>query len=345
MVFYLLTIVLSGYTIVLFRRRIASASREMVEKFTAQTEQAIIFLVKYSMLIWWFSVLSKVLGLYKYFVAFEEYILSLSWEVGSSVISVASTLEFIFIIMGTWFVVKLLNIILEVELFARVRFPRGIPKVITTVLNYTLVITGGIIALSSLGVSAEQFALVFGALGVGIGFGLRNIIANFISGIIMVFERPIQIGDTIEINNTTGTVQGIGTRSSTIKTFDGSEVIIPNADFIAKDIINWTLSDEHRRKTFTFKVDIDTSIEKVLNIAKEIAQQHPNVLEDPEPVAAFLGFNEYYLEFKLYFWLNENLIAAQSDIAIAIYEQLKKEGIKMPLPRQEFQNFSDERGQ
>ncbi len=133
-----------------------------------------------------------------------------------------------------------------------------------------------------------------------------------------------------------GNIIGIGARSSTIKTFDGSEVIIPNADFIAKEITNWTLSDERRRKVLIFKVDFDSDIDEVMEIMKKIAISHPNVLKEPAPMSAFLGFGDYYLEFKLYFWLTENLIGAQSDIAIGIYKELKKTGIKMPLPKQEF---------
>jgi small-conductance mechanosensitive channel len=335
MIFYVLTLLLTGYIVILLRKRINSVAYNMVENFTANLERTIINIIRYSMLFWWFLIISKSLGIYTYIIEYRDLVLALSWEVGNTTISVSSVLDFLIIIIGTWFVVKIVNIILQVEVFARIKFPRGIPTAITTVLNYMIVISGGIIALSSLGVTAEQFALVFGALGVGIGFGLRNIIANFISGIIMVFERPIQIGDTIEINNTSGKVQGIGTRSSTIKTFDGSEVIIPNADFIAKEITNWTLSDEYRRKTLSFKVELDSDIDKVLVIMKECAKNHKNTLSDPEPVATFLGFGEYYLEFKLYFWLNENLIVAPSDIAIDIYKTLQKEGIKMPLPKQQ----------
>jgi len=335
MIFYVLTLLLTGYIVILFRKRVNSASYKMVEQFTTNLEKTIVAIIKYTMLFWWFLIVSKSLGIYTYIIEYRDRFLSLSWEIGATTISVSSILDFMIIIFGTWFVVKMVNIILQVEIYSRIKFPRGIPTAITTVLNYIIVISGGIIALSSLGVTAEQFALVFGALGVGIGFGLRNIIANFISGIIMVFERPIQIGDTIEINNTTGKVQGIGTRSSTIKTFDGSEVIIPNADFIAKEITNWTLSDEHRRKTLSFKVELNSDIQKVLSIMKECSIMHPSTLKDPEPVATFLGFGEYFLEFKLYFWLNENLMVAPSDIAISIYETLQKEGINMPMPRQE----------
>jgi len=244
-----------------------------------------------------------------------------------------SIFDFVLIVVGTWLLAHFVRTVLEVEVFARFHLPRGVPTAILTVLNYVIVISGTIIAFSSLGVSPQQFALIFGALGVGIGFGLRNIIANFVSGIIMVFERPVQIGDVIEVDKTMGSVQSIGARSSTVKTFDGSEVIIPNADFIAKEIINWTLSDEHRRKTVEFKVDLDNDIDEILRIMKDVASSHPDVLSSPEPLATLKSFGDYYLEFKLYFWLSDNLITAQSDVNIKIYKTLKEAGIKMPIPK------------
>jgi small-conductance mechanosensitive channel len=332
LIFYTLNLVLTGYVVILFRRRISTASH-IKEKFTKHIENAIKWMIKGGMLLWWFLVVTKVVGIYGYIVEFIDETLALSWTISTVTISVQSIFDFIIIVVGTWVIVKIVNTLLEVEVFARYTFPRGIPTVISRTLNYIIIFSGSLIALSSLGITSSQFAIVFGALGVGIGFGLRNIIANFISGIIMVYERPIQIGDTIEINNTMGKVLGIGTRSSTIKTFDGSEVIIPNADFIAKDITNWTLSDERRRKTIVFKVDFDSDIDLVLDIMKNIAVKNENVLKDPEPEAAFLGFGEYYLEFKLYFWLTDNLISAPSNIAKEIYRELKRNGVKMPLPK------------
>jgi len=335
LIFYTLSLILSAYIVVILRRRISTASN-IIEKFSRRVENTTTLLIKLGMFFWWFLIVTKVLGIHSYIVDFKNETLALSWTIASITISVQSIFDFIVIILGTWFIARIVSTILHVEVFSRFKFPRGVPTAISTTLNYFIIISGTLMALSSLGITSEQFALVFGALGVGIGFGLRNIIANFVSGVIMVFERPIQIGDTIEINSTMGKVLGIGTRSSTIKTFDGSEVIIPNADFIAKEITNWTLSDERRRKVVVFKVDFDSDIEKVMEIMKAAAISHPDVLKDPDPITAFQGFGEYYLEFKLYFWLTDNLIGAQSDIAIAIYRDLKREGIKMPLPKQEY---------
>ena len=287
------------------------------------------------MVVWWFKVLIRTLGFETEFSGVLDAVLAQEWVIGTTTISLESSVSFIMILIGTWLLARFVQIILKVEIFARFQFSRGVPTAISTTLNYIIVISGILIAFSSLGVSAEQFTIILGALGVGIGFGLRNIIANFISGIIMVFERPIQIGDTIEVDNTLGKVLAIGTRASSVQTFDGSEVIVPNERFISSKVVNWTLSDERRRKVLQIKVAFDSDIEEVLEIMRDVALRHKDVLKDPEPLPTFQGFGDYYLEFKLYYWLTENLIVAQSDIAIAVYKRLKEANIATPMPIQE----------
>ena len=341
MIFYSLYVILTGYIVVILRRRIASASN-MLDKYSKNIESTTRFLIQLWMMLWWLLIVTKTVSLYPLLADMAQSVMEFSFSVSNTTISMQSIIDFVLIVVGTWVLARLVRTVLEVEVFARFRLPRGVPTAVTTTLNYVIIITGTIIAFSSLGVSPQQFALIFGALGVGIGFGLRNIIANFVSGIIMVFERPVQIGDTIEVDKTMGSVQSIGARSSTIKTFDGSEVIIPNADFIAKEIVNWTLSDEHRRKTIELRVDLDNDIDMILKIMSDIATAHKDVLSDPAPLATFKSFGEYYLEFKLYFWLSDNLIVAQSEINIAIYRALKEANVKMPVPKATLEGISRE---
>jgi small-conductance mechanosensitive channel len=334
-IFYVFYMILKGYSVIILRKRISSTSYTL-EKYSTNIEKTMILFIKIWMVMWWLMILTKLIGIYEYLMAVKDDVLAASWEVGKIVISVQAIFDFLFVLVVTFVFAKLLRIFLELEIFSRIKLPRGMPTAILTTLNYLIIIGGTILAFSSLGVTTQQFALVIGALGVGIGFGLRNIIANFVSGIIMVFERPVQIGDTIEVDQTMGDVQSIGARSSTIKTFDGAEVIIPNADFIAKEIINWTLSDKQRRKTIEFKVALDNDIENILQIMTDIAMAHKDVLKDPEPQATFQGYGDYYLNFKLYFWLSDNIIVAKSELFIQIYETMKKSGVNMPIPLTEF---------
>jgi len=334
LLFYALTTILSGYIIVLLRRHMATATN-LIEEFAIKVEKNTLLFIKVIMAIWWIKVILDVLGIYNFLIEKIKGFLAIRFEISNFSISIQSIFDFFLIIITTWFLAKFITTFLEVEIFSRYKFPRGIPTAIKTLLNYIIIFIGSLIALSALGISSEQFMVVFGALGVGIGFGLRNIIANFISGIIMVFERPVQIGDVIQITSTMGKVKSIGARSTTIETYDGSEVIIPNADFISKEITNWTFSDDRRRKSLEFKTDFGNDIEQILKIMEEVALRHPDVLKEPKPLATFQGFGEYYLEFKLYFWLSENLVKAQSEVAIETYKALVDAGISMPIPKQE----------
>ncbi len=331
---YLLSLILQGYILIIFRRRVTDISNKLIE-FSAKMEQSIIFFIRLFMFSWWLFLFAKILHVDEDIILFKESLLAISWQVGELTLSIDSVVSFIIILVLTYFTARTLQIILTFFIFAKIRFGRGVATAISSVTNYIVIILGTLIALASLGISTQQFSLIFGALGVGIGFGLRNIIANFVSGIIMIFERPVQIGDTITVDDMMGDVTKIGSRSSTIKTYDGSEVIIPNADFISQKIINWTFSDKERRKTFYIKVAIGSDVQTVLDIMLDIAKKHPDVLSTPTPIATLLSVGEYYLEFKLYYWLTENVIVAPSDITIGIYNALLEAGIKMPAHKQE----------
>jgi small-conductance mechanosensitive channel len=195
-------------------------------------------------------------------------------------------------------------------------------------------VAGILIALSSLGIDLGKFGLLAGALGVGLGFGLQNIIANFVSGLILAFERPIQVGDTVQVDTVFGNVQSIGVRSSTIKTFDGSEVIVPNADLISNRVTNWTLSDKRRRMELPVKVAFGYDPHQVLELILSVAKKHPDVLEDPEPFSVFNGFGDNYLDFTLYYWIPTNLFfKVKTEVALGVHDLLISKGIEPPIPQ------------
>ena len=137
--------------------------------------------------------------------------------------------------------------LLREEVLRRLHLKRGIPELISTTLHYLLLLLVFLFAVNAGGVALNKFTVLTGALGVGVGFGLQNIINNFVSGLILQFERPIRISDVLDVDGTTGTVTRIGIRSSTVQTFQGAEVIIPNANFISGKVTNWTLSETKRR--------------------------------------------------------------------------------------------------
>jgi small-conductance mechanosensitive channel len=201
--------------------------------------------------------------------------------------------------------------------------------------GYVIVAYGFFIALGSVA-DLSSFGLLAGALGVGIGFGLQGIVANFIAGIVLAFERPIQVGDEIELPATMGIVTSIGVRSTTVRTYDGSEVIIPNSDLITKDVINWTLSDRKKRRDIYIGVAYGTDPDVVLELIKRVASEHPNVLNIPAPWALFDGFGDNSLNFRIRVWTTMDTgMTTKSEVTVAIYDALREAGISIPFPQRD----------
>jgi small-conductance mechanosensitive channel len=199
------------------------------------------------------------------------------------------------------------------------------------VVRYTIVGLGILLALAALGLDLAKFGLLAGALGVGLGFGLQNIVANFVSGIILAFERPIQSGDMVQFGSLWGTITSIGVRSTKVRSFDGSEVVIPNSDLISKEVTNWTLSDRLRRLDFPVKVEFGSDPRQVIDVMLTAVRSHEVPLSHPEPFVIFQGLGEYYLEFTLYFWITtDRYLAGKNEVGIAALEALKKAGIQIP---------------
>ncbi|OMP30246.1 mechanosensitive ion channel family protein [Mangrovimonas sp. DI 80] len=216
------------------------------------------------------------------------------------------------------------------------KLPKGIPAAISLVIRYLIIGFGIILALSSLGIDLSKFNLMAGALGLGIGFGLQTVISNFVSGLILVFERPILQGDTVEVDNLLGTVNRIGVRSSTITTFDGAEVIVPNNSLISNDLINWTLSDNTKRVEIIVGTSYNSDPNEVLKILYDVAINYEDTLKTPTPQALFVDFGDSSLNFTLRFWVHyENWLQARSDVSIEIYNQFKEEDIEIPFPQRD----------
>ncbi len=166
---------------------------------------------------------------------------------GSTGITLGGVLGFFLILLGGYAISSTVRFLLREELLSRFHLSRGLPELIASTIHYLLLLLVFFFAVNAGGVELNKFTVLTGALGVGVGFGLQNIVNNFISGLILQFERPIHIGDVLDVDGTTGKVTRIGIRSSTVKTFPGAEVIIPNANFISSKVINWTLSSSLRR--------------------------------------------------------------------------------------------------
>ena len=214
-------------------------------------------------------------------------------------ISLFNLIVALIIVVITYILVRNIQGILEVLIFSRVKLSQGTPYTITTLLTYIFVAVGGAWAFSTLGMSWSKLQWLFAALSVGLGFGMQEIFANFVSGIILLFERPIRVGDTVTINDVTGTVAKIRIRAITMIDPDRKEVIVPNKSFVTGQVINWALSNTVTRLVVSVGVAYGSDLDLVKRLLLQAAHEQPSVLKDPEPRALFLTFGASTLDHEL----------------------------------------------
>jgi small-conductance mechanosensitive channel len=256
-------------------------------------------------------------------------------SVGDFSIVVGDILIFFFVIWLAFKVSQLLSFVLDTDVLPRMDLPRGVPGAITRLSHYAIIVAGLMIAATAAGLDFSRLTLVIGALGVGIGFGLQNVVNNFVSGLILLFERPIRVGDKVQVGELTGEVKNIGMRASIVRTFQGAEVIVPNANFISSEVINWTLSDNRRRMEIPVGVAYGTDPGRVIELFVGLARDHPDVLDDPESKVIFTGFGASSLDFELRAWTSGDFIAVSSDLRVGINRALAEAGIVIPFPQQD----------
>lgn len=271
---------------------------------------------------------------YDYIDLWVKEILGVEWKIGMMTISVGGLLSFLLIFFITMFIARIVANIFQDEWLIKV-LPRGIAPALSLITRILLITTGFYMGLSAAGFDLSKVGLLVGALGVGIGFGLQSIVLNFISGLILAFERPINLGDAIEVDQEFGVVTSIGVRASNIRTYEGSEVIIPNGDLVSKKVKNWTLSNRDRRTRTLMKTSSEADPYKVIELFNKIASEHPSVYSDPAPTTHFYGFNqEGNLDFALIYWVSfSDKLSTDSEISLRIYDALKTEGIQAPIPK------------
>jgi small-conductance mechanosensitive channel len=256
--------------------------------------------------------------------------------IGSLTLSTGGLLGAVVILLFTWLIARLVRFLLAEEMVPRLRLRRGSGQSLVTLVNYSIFGIGVMMAASAMGLTGTQLAVVVGALSVGIGFGLQTIVNNFVSGLILIFERPIMVGDTVQTVDHFGKVERIGIRASTIRSFDGAEIIVPNGDLISKEVVNWTRSDEIRRVDVLVGVAYGTDPETVLEILLRVATEHAKVRETPGPKAQMIGFGDSSLDFRLRCWTTvEDWVDVASDVHVAINRELKAAGVTIPFPQRD----------
>jgi small-conductance mechanosensitive channel len=260
------------------------------------------------------------------------------FHVGQTQVTVASLLASLAIVAATWLVARLLRRVVAERLLGRTRMDPGVRYAVGRVASYIVWVLGLIVALQPLGVNATTLAVFGGAIGVGIGFGLQDIAKNFVAGLILLIERPIKVGDRIEVGKVVGDVAEIRARATLVRTNDDIYLVVPNSKFITETVTNWSFRTPRVRFHFPIGVACESDPREVEKALLEAAAASEKVLREPAPSVLFRGFGESTLDFELTCWTAVMLHrrgSLASEINYAIYDALKSRGIEVPFPQRD----------
>ncbi len=257
------------------------------------------------------------------------------FQIGGLNISIATVVGAALVFLVAYAIARVLLSWLDNQVMEPAGLSGGVRDSVRTGLGYAGFIVAALVAVSYAGVDFSNLAIVAGALSVGIGFGLQSIVNNFVSGLILLAERPIKVGDWVVVGDDQGYVRKISVRSTEIETFDRSNVVVPNSMLISEKVQNWTLHNNVGRITISVGVSYASDPERVRDILLEVAREHPQILTHPEPYVWFNDFGNSSLDFKLFcFALNiTRQLAIQTDLRIAIVKKFREQGIEIPFPQ------------
>ncbi|MBL0030428.1 MAG: mechanosensitive ion channel [Rhodanobacteraceae bacterium] len=256
---------------------------------------------------------------------------------GDATLSIGAVALFALSVWIALWIARTLRDLLAEDLLPNMALPRGVAHSVSTLSYYALICIGLLVALAIAGFQLSQLALVFGALGVGIGLGLQDVVKNFVSGLILMVERPIQPGDVVEINGVTGRVRDIGLRATRLITFEGADVVVPNGMLLSDRLTNWTLSNSSRRIEINIGVGYASDPQQVLTLLRHVAAQTEGLIAEPAPAALFVGFGASSLDFTLRAWTREesDWVAIRSQMGLSVLQALRVAGIAIPYPQQD----------
>ncbi len=318
------------------RLQLVQHHRDRLER---RTNRGLIWLAG---LIWLVRVLDYV-GLLGPVLTLGQGALTAQLQRGAFSLSLADVLAFLLAVGGAYLLSIFLRFVLQEDVYPRLPMPRGIAYAVSSLLHYGLLALGFLVGLGLLGLDLTRLTIVASAFGVGIGFGLQGVVNNFVSGLILLFERPIHVGDVIQVGDLSGEVRRIGIRASLLRTGQGAEIIVPNSQLISDRVTNWTLSDRHRRIDVQVGVNYGAPPQKVIELLAATAMAHPQVLRNPAPKVAFTGFGESALNFELQAWTDDfgQWGKIRSELAVAVHDAVLAAGMSFPVPQREVRLVRD----
>jgi len=290
--------------------------------------------------IWGLVVLPAILaiwGVYPNLPEATKGLLTFGFDLGAQRISVALVIAAAGIFYGSYLISWMLQKILIDEVLVRSRVELGVRVSIGRLVHYVLIFVGFLLALLTLGFKFTELTILLSAFGVGIGFGLQSIVNNFISGLILLFERPVRVGDIIELGGNWSEIKRIGLRSTTVQTFDQADVIVPNADLVTNQVTNWTLSNRQARLIIPVGVAYGSNIPLVMESLTTCARANSKVAQTPPPQVLFLGFGESSLDFELRVWVLDvgDRLTVKSELHQEVDRSFREAGIVIAFPQRD----------
>ncbi|MFY8061128.1 MAG: mechanosensitive ion channel domain-containing protein [Arenimonas sp.] len=286
--------------------------------------------------LWLYGALT-VFRIFRPLMALVHSISSFAIEFGNISITIGSIVLFGVSVYLSFWLAKTIRGVLSEDILPNMELPRGVANSISSLSYYALLVSGLMVALAAAGFHISQLALILGALSVGIGLGLQDVVKNFVSGLILMVERPVQPGDIVEVSNTTGKVRDIGMRATTLTTFEGADVIVPNGMLLSEKMINWTLSSDNRRIDISIGVSYAADPKHVLEVLMAVANKAHGVTHNPSPTVVFTGFGPHSLDFSVRAWTDnyDDAIFIRSALAVDIHAALTEAGIAIPFPQRD----------
>lgn len=285
----------------------------------------------------WIFITLDMFALLDPIVAFLKGVLFAKLHAGAIIVSLADVLAFFVTILTAILISRLIILVLEEDIYPRVELGRGVSFAISSVIKYSIILLGFMLAVGAMGIGMDRITILLGAFGVGLGFGLQTVINNFVSGMILIFERPIQIGDSVEIGSVKGTIKRIGIRSSTVRSFEGADITVPNGSLLSDALTNWTMADRNRRIEIPVGVAYGSDPDKVIEALNSALSGQEGLLSEPAPQVIFKGFGDNSLDFTLRAWVEDNdaFVTIRSKVALAMNEALNEYGIEIPFPQRD----------
>ena len=307
----------------------------MVQHHSELLERRVYRFFVWLVILGWLMRVLDYVGLLVPVLSLGKTVLAAKLERGSISISVEDVVAFVLAVWVAFLLSAFIRFVLQEDVYPRVGVSRGLSYAISSLLNYVIIALGFVVALGVVGVNLNKVTVLAGAFGVGIGFGLQSIVNNFVSGLILLFERPIHVGDTVQVGDLFGEVRRIGIRSSIVHTWQGSDIIVPNAQLISEQVTNWTLSDQLRRIDLPVGVNYGAEPKKVIEVMEAVAKAHPSVLKQPPPQGFFVGYGDSSINFELRAWTDQfpNWFKIRSELAVALYNAIQEAGMSFPFPQ------------